>query len=1048
MPLRFITASDPALLLRAAGAAFLVPRSATPQQPFPTVPYLLALRQGALRDDLLELAAESNVAGWFDPPLCIFHELPRRLGVAERRVLGEYERAVLLGRILREVGSAVFARLPRPDLFVDAVDALFGELISNGVDAARFRTALEQRSTDDDFERKRDGDLIRAYGAYLDLLAKLGKADGRDDWQYCAGEIAAGRADLATALGGRREIRIFGLADLRRGWRTLLDALAQSPALDSVVVYSSTATLEIGAHAETLEGPLEGFSAIAARLFDSSATDRLAHARPTVISAPDVEREHDEIARRVRALIDGGATSHRIAVVSRKARPHVDFAVAALARVGVPAMARQRVALTSIPAVRAIRALFKTAADGWTRAGLIEIARQPYIDCAIEPRVINYIGFRRRVAGLTKWETALRELEREARAHEERIADGEIEPDGRGHSAPPLVMIRATREGLGTFARNARTLDSARPMSEWLSWLSDALVRDRFGIRENASWLASGRIDIVRRDLAAINGVLEIVRQWRDALESPEFTNTTGAASIVSLERFHDELTAFLSGDAALWTPASRGVQVLEGPAAAYRSFDHVFVAGMQGGAFPTLAPKSPILDDTERASLAAAGLPIDGRDVWDDRERELFRVLVAGAKQSLTLSYARLDEMGREIGSSSFLEALSDVAECSSLEIPTSQVIEGTPLYTSVDALAQAVHGATIERLRATSESSRYNGRIESPDLVAILGRRFGDDRLWSPTQLEELAKCPWAYFSKRLLRLEHLGDPDEDMDPATRGGVLHMALAQFYGAAKAHVGGPVFLLDADRSWAEPMLGEALDEALRQSSWKWLGHPVLRPAHRAELWRILREYVEWEMSQHAEMLNPSRRNRNAGRTIRTGADEHELAFDDMIFEKDGVRIKYRGSIDRVDVSVDERVGDERFIAAIDYKTTQWSTPGGGSKRAWEDGIVLQVPLYAHALRSLRPDEEIARVEYQALKQRKQVHSLELYTIDTKARRLVEDEEAVEQWEDALDHAVTHVRRARDGDFPARPPESCTCPPWCHGRDICRIPGGPRSLKP
>ena len=79
-------------------------------------------------------------------------------------------------------------------------------------------------------------------------------------------------------------------------------------------------------------------------------------------------------------------------------------------------MARQRIALTSIPAVRAIRTLFKTAADGWTRAGLIEIARQPYIDCAIEPRVINYIGFRRRVAGLGKWETALRELEREARA--------------------------------------------------------------------------------------------------------------------------------------------------------------------------------------------------------------------------------------------------------------------------------------------------------------------------------------------------------------------------------------------------------------------------------------------------------------------------------------------------------------------------------------------------------------------------------------------------------------------------------------------------------
>ena len=61
----------------------------------------------------------------------------------------------------------------------------------------------------------------------------------------------------------------------------------------------------------------------------------------------------------------------------------------------------------------------------------------------------------------------------------------------------------------------------------------------------------------------------------------------------------------------------------------------------MQAGAFPSLAPQSAILDEAEREALARAGLPIDTRDVWDERERELFRVLVAGARRSLTLSYA-----------------------------------------------------------------------------------------------------------------------------------------------------------------------------------------------------------------------------------------------------------------------------------------------------------------------------------------------------------------------------------------------------------------------
>jgi hypothetical protein len=177
------------------------------------------------------------------------------------------------------------------------------------------------------------------------------------------------------------------------------------------------------------------------------------------------------------------------------------------------------------------------------------------------------------------------------------------------------------------------------------------------------------------------------------------------------------------------------------------------------------------------------------------------------------------------------------------------------------------------------------------------------------------------------------------------------------------------------------------------------------------------------------------------------GADEHELAFDDMVFERDGVRIRYRGSIDRVDVSVDTRAPKRKFIGALDYKSTRYSTPGGGDKGAWADGVVLQVSLYAHALTKLRPDTEIARVEYQALKKPEQVQSLELYTIDKKTSVVSADSEARAKWEGALDHAIAHVKSIRGGRFPAQPPESCKCPPWCHGRDICRIAGGPRELK-
>ena len=376
--------------------------------------------------------------------------------------------------------------------------------------------------------------------------------------------------------------------------------------------------------------------------------------------------------------------------------------------------------------------------------------------------------------------------------------------------------------------------------------------------------------------------------------------------------------------------------------------------------------------------------------------------------------------------------------------ELPTSKVvIEDTPLFSGAAALEQAVHGATIERLRNAGPMSAYDGRIQDPELVAWLATEYGDDRHWSPTQLEEFAKCPWAYFSKRALRLELLEDPDEDMDPATRGSVLHLALRHFYDAARAKVEGPVFLMATDWAWAEPMLSAALDRAIDESSWKWLGHPVLRDAQRAELWRILHGFVDWEMTLHQDMLDPKTRKVNAPKMIRTGADAHEVAFEDMIFERDGVRIRYRGSIDRVDVSVDERT-KEKFVAAIDYKSSKWSTPGAGDAKAWDDGVVLQVPLYAHALETLRPGYDIARVEYQTLKKPELVHSLQLYTIDKKSKQLNEDVEATAKWQAALDRAIAHVKRARNGEFPAGPPDTCNCAPWCHGRDICRVPGGPR----
>jgi hypothetical protein len=242
----------------------------------------------------------------------------------------------------------------------------------------------------------------------------------------------------------------------------------------------------------------------------------------------------------------------------------------------------------------------------------------------------------------------------------------------------------------------------------------------------------------------------------------------------------------------------------------------------------------------------------------------------------------------------------------------------------------------------------------------------------------------------------------------------------------------------------AIPLAEQSLDEALEDARGKkWLGSELLLEPKRLELWRILRGYVEWEIEQNERMFETGRG--GLPKRIRTGVQSHELALGEIEFTRGDIRIKFRGFVDRVEVGVDDRFDSSGFVAAVDYKTTVWSCPGSGKGAAWDDGVVLQVPLYAYALKAKLPGAHAVRVEYRALKKPQAVHSLELYQFDKGSRHAVESDKGDEKLETALDAVAAHVRTARSGEFPVRPAESCGCPPFCHALEICRVPGGPKT---
>lgn len=1027
MPVPILTRIlDPAELLERAVEG-LFPASALAGAPWPTLHSWLILRQGGLRDDLHHLAAARGVPGWFDAPIALFNELPERWGpVATRPAMSEPERHALLARLLDQHGVGLIPR-GATDAWVPMVDHFLGELVSEDVAPARFAECA-LRAADDAFAERRARALGAVYEAWLATLARLDRRDGRDDRVVLARTIRGDHAAFAARLGGRREVRIVGLADLRGGWRALLDALATSPALDRVEVITSALLDLPGAVLEERVGARE-------------RPERL-----HLLEVPDTAREMERIAVAVRSLVDAGTPPARIAVLAREARPAVDAMADRLELLGVPVTARRRTALAHTAPARALLAILGVLHESWGRHAVAELAEQPLLSTGLDAGIINALGYTRATASAHDWSVGLRELAGRA----ERRERGEDEGEDRRTPLPPSERVRATLAAWERVAPRLMALESARSLEEWCAWAVATLEDGEWGIAAKLHH-PCGDDAVQQREQRALERIRALLAAWQDAAR--DFGGTEGT---LDASRFVDRLSLILAQDLVTMPRTDAGVVVSEALAAGWRAFDHVFIVGLSLGSFPKRPAEGLLLHPDEREALRAEGVPLDPTDAWRARERELFRVLCAAPRHSLTLSWPALDAEGRETARSAYVDLVAGTEPVEVIE-PEEVLTPKFPIARDVPALAQGRDAAAREAdrdardLRVEDEGEAatltpWNGEIEDPALRDWLADRYGESYQWSATQLETLAKCPWHWFAARLLRLEDRRDADDLLEPSVSGQLRHEALDRFFARAREERGAPVVIGKADEAYVYAGIAVALEEAWRaaEAAGIWLGPPALRTTQQDELLVGLRRYLAWEMKFNDDYTKGST---NASKVIRSGAIKGEHAFEDVPLTGDGVTFRLRGMVDRIDQGVDERIPDaSRYLAAIDYKSSKGSTPGGGDKRAWDDGIVLQVPLYAKALQRDFPDHQVARMEYRTLAAKpERVHVLSLAPVEKGALAGGDAADAAQrQLDSALDAAGRRIRAARSGTLPAAPAPSAGCSPYCPARDICRIPGGPR----
>ena len=361
-----------------------------------------------------------------------------------------------------------------------------------------------------------------------------------------------------------------------------------------------------------------------------------------------------------------------------------------------------------------------------------------------------------------------------------------------------------------------------------------------------------------------------------------------------------------------------------------------LFLLGLSENAFPSPLPADPVLKNREKTEINAA---LGSRVFEDDsfhyeREKHLFSALSAAASEKVFFSWFRSDERSKETRRSDFLEGegVSRTRAFDGLSVPR-EIFSGEDIlfrlfsspgeweggsglreicaerygFELAECLSRGV-GAEKERMRTFGSYTGFEG---------VLGVPVTPPDHFSPTQLEGYGTCPFQYFSRRMLKLGSLGDPEENrVSQLDLGSLAHDILNELMAAVFGEGSG---LPDMERVFE--LYGGIADGYRESPAFSHLPRTVAEMEKRRFFDHLLPDFISDEIVR-IEKGN-----------FTPGLFEEEVEF------RVGESV-VKGKIDRVDISR----SDARAAGVVDYKI------GGVRSRKYFDYRNLQLPLYLEAL--------------------------------------------------------------------------------------------------
>ena len=501
-----------------------------------------------------------------------------------------------------------------------------------------------------------------------------------------------------------------------------------------------------------------------------------------------------------------------------------------------------------------------------------------------------------------------------------------------------------------------RVFDKKMTMREFITGLKDLAIK--LNLHKNLLANAEGREE---ENIKAVSSFFETIEEIFELLKMEEDDETK-----YGLDFFLDQIrTASNWARFNVKEKSNFGVQVTTINEIRGLTFRHLFISGMTDGDFPTrYVPE-----------IFFSGSFVKNENRHLTEQRYHFYQTLSVWKDRLYLTFPNRDNE-KEMVESTFLKDFRNLFETTELTaddydgyifsneevlefigrrgFEISKDFQRSKIFEEIPSIKKLKAAAGIDKLRTygTFKESAFNGYLfaaDAGDISDPAKEKLDEMREWqySISQLENYAKCPFKFFMERILKVDLLEEPTEEIEALELGSVLHSILYNFYTELRKR---KIDLSDKKSYDFEEVktllfnIGERIsDKVFSSSGITFFEREKIFGLGGDEKESILYKFLDTEINE-TDFFKPKYFEASFGATHRNETDE-EISRPDPI-EVAGVKL--RGKIDRIEV--DE---ETKNFNIVDYKLSKTVPPA----KDYAAGISLQLPVYMRAAQLLLQDK-------------------------------------------------------------------------------------------